>query len=118
MLSTGEWIRMQRVKGLRELKNSSGPVFNSAKPSTIQGNLNVGSVRSIRQTGSSKIRNVASDFTALVGLRTGTFLSKAERLNPVDGRGTNTPATTVTAYCGCQTGTVEKVGLCPTCRNL
>jgi hypothetical protein len=118
MLSTGEWIRIKRVQGLRDLKSVSGPVFDSAKPSDIQGRLNVGSVRSIRQTGSSKIRNVASDFTALVGLRTGTFLSKAERLNPDNTLGRNTPATSVTAYCGCQTGTVEKRGLCPSCRTL
>jgi hypothetical protein len=118
MLSTGEWIRIKRVQGLRDLKSVSGPVFDSAKPSDIQGRLNVGSVRSIRQTGSSRIRNVASDRTSLVALRAGTYLSKSERLNPANGLVQNTPVTTVNSLCGCQTGTVEKVGLCPSCRTL
>jgi len=117
MLSTGEWIRNKKFLGLRSnLNNDSIPVFNSAKPSDIQGNLNVGSVRSIRQTGSSRIRNVASDRTLLVALRAGTFLSKSEVYNSTTEFSRDIPATSVNSLCGCQTGTVNKPGLCPTCR--
>jgi hypothetical protein len=117
MLSTGEWIRNKKFLGLRlNLSTDSIPVFDSGKQSSIQGRLNVGSVRSILQTGSSQIRNVASDRTSLIALRTGTFLSKTERLNPDNGFVRNTPVTSVRYLCSCQTGTVEKVGLCPTCR--
>jgi hypothetical protein len=117
MLSTGEWIRNKRFLGLRSnLTNDSIPVFNSAKPSDIRGRLNVGSVRSILQTGSSKIRNVASDYTSLVGLRAGTYLSKFERFNTTTGFSRDIPAIAVNSLCGCQTGTVNKPGLCPTCR--
>lgn len=116
MLSTGEWIRNKKFLGLRFNRfDDSSPVFNSAKPASIQGNLNVGSVRSILQTGTSKIRNVASDYTSLVALRAGSYLSKAERVG-TNGLSRDTPATTVNSLCGCQTGTVEKPGLCPTCR--
>lgn len=116
MLSTGEWIRNKKFSGLRANLNTEGPVFPSTKPAGIQGNLNVGSVRSIRQTGSSRIRNVASDRTALIALRAGSYLSKAERFNTNTGFSRDTPVTTVNSLCGCQTGTVEKAGLCPTCR--
>lgn len=112
MLSAGEWIRNKRFLGLQlNLDTDSTPVFNSAKPSDIQGTLNVGSIRSIHQTGTSRIRNVASDYTSLVALRSGTYLSKSEvgGLAPVT-------ATTVKSICRCQTGTVNKSGLCPTCR--
>jgi hypothetical protein len=119
MLSTGEWIRNKKFLGLRSnLNNDSIPVFDSSKSSDIQGRLNVGSVRSILQTGSSRIRNVASDRTSLLALRAGTYLSKSERLNPTNSLVQNTPVTTVNSLCGCQTGTVEKVGLCPSCRTL
>jgi len=117
MLSTGEWIRNKKFLGLRSnLNDDSIPEFNSAKPSDIQGRLNVGSVQSILQTGSSKIRNVASDFTSLVALRAGNFLSKSERVNPANSLVRNTPVTSVNSLCGCQIGTVEKAGLCPTCK--
>jgi hypothetical protein len=117
MLSTGEWIRNKKFLGLRSnLDNDLIPVFNSAKPSDIQGILNVGSVRSIRQTGSSKIRNVASDRTSLIALRAGSYLSKSERFNATSGFSTNTLGILVNSLCGCQTGTVEKPGLCPRCR--
>lgn len=117
MLSTGEWIRNKKFLGLQSnLTNDSIPVFNSAKPSGIQGRLNVGSIRSILQTGSSKIRNVASDRTSLIALRTGTFLTKSERFNTTTGFSRDIPAITVISICGCQSGTVEKAGLCPTCR--
>jgi hypothetical protein len=117
MLSTGEWIRNKKFLGLRtNLSTDSIPVFNSAKASDIQGNLNVGSVRSIHQTGSSRIRNVASDRTSLIALRAGSYLSKAERVNTTTGFLTDTSATIVNSLCGCQSGTVEKAGLCPTCR--
>ena len=115
MLSTGEWIRNKKFLGLRANLNTEGSVFPSTKPAGIQGRLNVGSVRSILQTGTSKIRNVASDRTSLIALRAGSYLSKAERLG-TNGRSRNTPATTVNSLCGCQSGTVEKAGLCPTCR--
>lgn len=115
MLSTGEWIRNKRFLGLRANLNTESPVF-SAKASDIQGNLNVGSVRSIRQTGSSRIRNVASDRTSLIALRAGSYLSKSERVNTMTGFSRDIPATTVNSLCGCQSGTVEKAGLCPTCR--
>ena len=82
MLSTGEWIRNKKFLGLRaNLSTDLIPVFNSAKASDIQGILNVGSVRSIHQTGSSRIRNVASDRTSLIALRAGSYLSKSERVN-------------------------------------
>ena len=117
MLSTGEWIRNKKFLGLRtNLSSDSIPVFNSAKPSDIQGILNVGSVRSIHQTGSSRIRNVASDRTSLIALRAGSYLSKSERFNTTTGVSRDIPATTVNSLCGCQTGTVEKSGLCPRCR--
>lgn len=114
MLSTGEWIRNKKFLGLRANLNTEGPVFPS-KQADIQGRLNVGSVRSILQTGTSKIRNVASDRTSLIALRAGSYLSKAERLG-TNGLSRNTHVTTVNSLCGCQTGTVEKAGLCPTCR--
>ena len=100
--------------GLRANLNTEGPVFPS-KRADIQGRLNIGSVRSILQTGTSRIRNVASDRTALIALRAGSYLSKAERV-ATNGRSRNTPVITVNSLCGCQTGTVEKAGLCPTCR--
>lgn len=114
MLSTGEWIRNKKFLGLRSNLNTEGPVFPS-KQADIQGRLNVGSVRSILQTGTSRIRNVASDRTSLIALRAGSYLSKAERVG-TNGLSRNTPVTTVNSLCGCQTGTVEKAGLCPTCR--
>lgn len=115
MLSTGEWIRNKKFLGLRANLNTEGPVFPS-KQADIQGRLNVGSVRSILQTGTSKIRNVASDRTSLIALRAGSYLSKAERFNTNTGFSRDTPVITVNSLCGCQTGTVEKAGLCPTCR--
>jgi hypothetical protein len=116
MLSTGEWIRNKKFLGLRSnLNNDSIPVFTN-RGAQIQGNLNVGSVRSIRQTGSSRIRNVASDRTLLVALRAGSYLSKSEVYNSTTGFSRDIPATTVNSLCGCQTGTVNKPGLCPTCR--
>lgn len=120
MLSTGEWIRNKRFIGLRSnLTTDSVPVFDSNKASRVQGRLNVGSVRSILQTGSSKIRNVASDFTSLVALRAGSYLSKSERFNTITGFSRDTLVTTVNSLCGCQVGTVtvNKPGLCPTCRK-
>ena len=113
MLSTGEWIRNKKFLGLRANLNTEGPVFPS-KQADIQGRLNVGSVRSILQTGTSRIRNVASDRTSLIALRAGSYLSKAERVGTNGSR--DTPVITVNSLCGCQTGTVEKAGLCPTCR--
>jgi len=115
MLSTGEWIRNKRFLGLRANLNTEGPVFPS-KQAVIQGILNVGSVQSIRQTGSSRIRNVASDRTSLIALRAGSYLSKSERFNTTTGFSRDISATTVNSLCGCQTGTVEKPGLCPRCR--
>ena len=79
MLSTGEWIRNKKFLGLRSnLNTDSIPIFNSNKQANVQGLFNVGSVRSIHQTGSSRIRNVASDRTSLIGLRSGSYLSKSE----------------------------------------
>jgi hypothetical protein len=111
MLSTGEWIRNRRINRLRnELAASfpSLPVFTQ-RGAPIQGNLNVGSVRSIRQTGSSKFRNLASVYTDIVGLRTGDQLSQAETL-------ARTPRVIATRICNCVPSNAKKVGLCPTCR--
>jgi len=125
MLSTGEWIRNKKFQGLLLNKNNDSiPVFPpvqtpslSATPPISANNLRPTQL-SRRGVGVSRIRNVASDRTSLIALRTTTFLSKTERVNPDNGFVRNTPATIVSPLCGCQSGTVEKVGLCPSCRNL
>lgn len=118
MLSTGEWIRNKRLQGLRNelaVANSEYPVFiNRGAP--IQGRLNVGSVRSIRQTGSSKFRNLASVYTDIVGLRTGDQLSKIENINIDTGFSRNTSLLINTTLCSCSATLATKTGLCPTCR--
>jgi len=117
MLSTGEWVRNKKFMGFRSnLNNDSTPIFNSNKRADIQGMFNVGSVRSIHQTGSSRIRNIASDRTSLIGLRNGTYLTKSEVFDPITGFSTNISAITIRSLCGCQSTTVNKPGLCPTCR--
>jgi hypothetical protein len=127
MLSTGEWIRNKKFQGLLLNKNNDViPVFPSGfqpegitpKSPSVSTNFSVGSVKNLKTTGVSRIRNVASDRTSLIALRTTTFLSKTERVNPDNGFVRNIPATSVSPLCGCQSGTVEKVGLCPSCRNL
>jgi hypothetical protein len=114
MLSAGEWIRNKRFLGLRNnLSTDISPVFNSVKQPGVGTTFSVGSVKNLRTTGVSRIRNVASDRTSLIALRAGTYLSKSERSGMP-----HLTATTVNSLCGCQNGTVEKVGLCPTCRKL
>jgi hypothetical protein len=118
MLSTGEWIRNKRLERMRsELAtiNPRLPVFTQQE-APIQGNLNVGSVRSIRQTGSSKFRNLASVYTDIVGFRTGDQLSKLESFNSTTGFSRNIPVVAVTKICTCEVSSAKKVGLCPTCR--
>lgn len=118
MLSTGEWIRNKKFQGLRaNINTDSVPVFPSKDPE-VSTTFSVGSIKNLKTTGVSRIRNVASDRTSLIALRTGTFLTKTERLNPANGFVRNTPVTSVKSLCDCQNGTVEKVGLCPTCRKL
>jgi hypothetical protein len=118
MLSTGEWIRNKKFLGLRlNLNNDSIPVFDSGKQSSIQGRLNVGSVRSILQTGSSRIRNIASDRTELIGLRNSSYLTKTELFDTTTGFTTNIPVILVRSLCSCLLNpSVQKPGLCPTCR--
>lgn len=117
MLSTGEWIRNKRFLGLRTNLNSDLiPVFPSGKAPSVSTTFSVGSVKNLKTTGVSRIRNVASDRTSLIALRAGSYLSKSERFNILTGFSTDTLGITVNSLCGCQTGTVEKAGLCPTCR--
>jgi len=125
MLSTGEWIRNKKFQGLLlNINNDIIPVFPSGfqpegitpKSPSVLTNFSVGLIKNLKTTGVSRIRNVASDRTSLIALRTTTLLSKTERVNPANGFVQNTPVTTVNSLCGCQSGTVEKVGLCPTCR--
>ena len=114
MLSAGEWIRNKRFLGLRNnLSTDISPVFNSVKQPGVGTTFSVGSVKNLRTTGVSRIRNVASDRTSLIALRAGTYLSKSER-NSMP----SVTVTTVNSLCGCQSGTVNKRGLCPTCRKL
>ncbi len=117
MLSSGEWTQNKRFLGLRSnLNNDSAPIFSN-KRSDIQGTFNVGSVRSIHQTGSSRIRNIASDRTALIGLRNSSYLTKTELIDTTTGFTTNIPVILVRSLCGClQNPSVQKPGLCPTCR--
>jgi len=126
MLSTGEWIRHKKFLGLSSnLNTNSVPVFPSgfqpfgipAKLPSVVSNSSVGPVKNLKTTGVSRIRNVASDFTALLALRSGTYLTKSEIYNVTTNLPTNIPARTVISICGCQTGTVNKPGLCPTCRK-
>jgi len=117
MLSTGEWIRNKRLLGVASnLTTNAPPIFDSSKPPGVITNFSVGSVKNLKTTGVSRIRNVASDFTAVIALRTGTYLSKSESFNVDSNLRTNIPTITVNSICGCQTGTVNKSGLCPTCR--
>jgi hypothetical protein len=119
MLSAGEWIRNKRFLGLRNnLSTDISPVFNSVKQPGVGTTFSVGSVKNLRTTGVSRIRNVASDRTSLIALRAGTYLSKSEVFNTLTGFSTDISAITVNSLCGCQSGTVNKRGLCPTCRNL
>jgi hypothetical protein len=51
-------------------------------------------------------------------LRSGSYLSKSERFNTITGFSRDIPSITVNSLCGCQVGTtVNKPGLCPTCRK-
>jgi len=126
MLSTGEWIRNKRYQGLRSNKNTDSipvfpsgfqPVGNTPKNPSVSTTFSVGSVKNLKTPGVSRIRNVASDYTSLVALRTGTYLSKSEAFNTMTGFSRDIPVISVNPLCGCQTGTVNKPGLCPTCRK-
>jgi len=126
MLSTGEWIRNRRLQGLRTeiaARDESKPVFTT-QIAQIQGKLNVGSVRSIRQTGTSKIRNLASVYTDLVGLRAGDEMSKRQlnfiSANPSETKTSLPPSLFVTPLFSCTTCNATllvKSGLCPVCRK-
>lgn len=120
-LSAGDWIRLQRLRGARNNgltgtdgvlttnKDIAPPAFAKVAygPSFLIG----------KQTGTSKIRRPASNWTDFVASQTGDFVIASQTVN----NGVNIAGVTNkrTTLCNCTTTTLlTKVGNCTKCNAL